>query len=234
MTAMSHFVCRPLGLLLLACCCAGGARAADFEALPRIQAAAQEMVAGHLGGSVHATAAPLDARLHLPACGAALESSTDTPNPGNAWSVAVHCSTPSTWTVYVPVRVTEHRQVLVLARALAPGTPIPQDAVLLQERDVAALPLGYLEHPEEVIGKLLRRPLPAGAALTPDAVESPASIKRGQEVILFGEAGGFSVRAAGTALSDGASGARIRVENSDSHRVVEGVVRDDGTVEVAL
>jgi flagella basal body P-ring formation protein FlgA len=222
---------RQMILLLCSLCCAR-LLAADFEPLIKIRAAAQDHVAANLGGNAQVNAAPVDPRLHLPACGAALESSANNPNAGNAWSVAVHCSTPSAWTVYVPVRVSERRQVLVLMRSLAPGTPVPADAVILQERDVASLPLGYLEHPEDVIGKLLRRPVAAGAALTPDAVTAPASIRRGQQVTLLGQAGGLSVRADGTALSDGASGDHIRVENIDSHRIVEGGVRGDGTVEV--
>jgi len=225
----------PRTLTLLACgLCCTRLLAADFEPLAQIRAAAQDQVASQLGGGAQVSAAPLDARLHLPACGAALESSATSPNAGNAWSVAVHCNGPSSWTVYVPVRVSEHRQVLVLTRSLAAGTPVPLDAVTLQERDVATLTMGYLQHTEDAVGKLLRRPVAAGAALTQDALTAPASIKRGQQVTLLGEAGGFSVRADGTALSDGASGDRIRVENSDSHRIVEGVVRSDGTVEVGL
>ncbi len=222
-------------VVLLACtlCCAR-LPAADFEPLVLIRAAAQKQVAAQLGGAAQVNAASLDGRLHLPACGSALESSSTSPNVGTAWSVAVHCSTPSSWTVYVPVHVTEHRRVLVLTRSLPPGTPVPLDAVALQERDVAVLPMGYLEHAEDAVGKLLRRPMAAGAALTPDALTAPASIKRGQDVTLLGQSASFSIRADGKALSDGANGDRIRVENSDSHRIVEGVVRGDGTVEVGL
>lgn len=220
----------------LACllCVAAAADVAVPESLDQIRAAAQDYVGGRLGTGAQATATPLDARLRMPACGKPLEASAPAPNAGNAWSVAVHCAGPAVWTVYVPVRATEHRKVVVLTRSLAPGMPVPADALTVQERDVAALSYGYLNSLDEAVGKLLRRPVAAGAALTPDALVNPASIRRGQQVTLLSQSGGFVVRADGKALADGASGDRIRAENLDSHRIVEGVVRDTDTVEVGL
>ncbi|MDR3415002.1 MAG: flagellar basal body P-ring formation chaperone FlgA [Nevskia sp.] len=224
----------PLLPLLVGWLLCTGAWAADPQPLQDIRDAAQDYVAAHVGGGVKPSAAALDPRLRLPACGAPLESSGPTPNAGNAWSVAVHCPAPSTWTLYVPVRVSERHQVVVLTRSLGAGMPIPADALTLQERDVTTLTYGYVGRSEDAVGKVLRRPVPAGAALSPDAIGGAASVKRGQEITLVSEAGGIAVRASGKALSDGASGDRIKVENLDSHRVVEGVVRDADTVEVGI
>jgi len=225
----------PLLCAALACCLYGAAvPAAEPESLDRIRETAQDYVSAHLGGEAQASASPLDARLHLPACGKPLQASGPAPNAGNAWSVAVHCAGPAVWTLYVPVRASQQRNVLVLTRSLAPGTPVPADALTMQERDVSVLSYGYLSGPEDAVGKLLRHPVAAGAALTPDALTAPASIRRGQQVTLLSQSGGFVVRADGKALSDGASGDRIRAENLDSHRIVEGVVRDTDTVEVGL
>jgi len=221
-------------ILLVACLLSGSIWAAELESLQDIRDSAQNYVAARLGNGSRAAAAPLDLRLHMPACGFPLESTASAPNPGNAWSVAVHCPAPAGWTLYVPVHVSERRQVVVATRSLPAGMPIPADAVSLQERDVTTLAYGYLGRSEDAVGKLLRRQVPAGAPLTPDALTAPSSIRRGQEVTLISEAGGISVRTVGKALADGASGDRIRVENLDSHRVVEGVVRDADTVEVGL
>lgn len=229
---------RLFTILLAALGClaaAASASAAEPEPLEQIRAAAQDYVAARLGGgTAQASAGSLDPRLRLPACGQPLQASAPAPNAGNAWSVAVHCAGPALWTLYVPVRASERRQVVVLLRAVAPGVPVPADALAVQERDVAVLTYGYMSRPEEVAGKLLRRPLPAGAAVTPDALANPASVRRGQQVTLLSQSGSFVVRADGKALADGASGDRIRAENLDSHRIVEGVVRDAGTVEVGL
>jgi flagellar basal body P-ring formation protein FlgA len=221
-----------LYVLLAGCLLAGGARAAEPEPLEQISAAAQDYVASHLGDGTKAQVVPLDRRLRMPACAGALETSGPAPNAGNAWLVAVHCSGPSLWTLYVPVRANQRRSVVVLTRSLPPGTPIPADAVVMQERDVSTLSYGYVGRLDDAVGKLLRHPVTAGATLTPDAVAAPASVKHGQEVTLLCEAGGFSVRADGRALADGASGDRIKAENLESHRIVEGVVHDNGVVEI--
>jgi len=170
----------PLLCAALACCLYGAAvPAAEPESLDRIRETAQDYVSAHLGGEAQASASPLDARLHLPACGKPLQASGPAPNAGNAWSVAVHCAGPAVWTLYVPVRASQQRNVLVLTRSLAPGTPVPADALTMQERDVSVLSYGYLSGPEDAVGKLLRHPVAAGAALTPDALTAPASIRRG-------------------------------------------------------
>ena len=144
------------------------------------------------------------------------------------------CTAPAVWTLYVPVRASERRTVVVATRPLPPGQPVPADALAVQERDVASLPNGYLARAEDVAGKIPRRPVPMGAALTPDMIGAGASVRRGQQVSLVSGSGGFYVRANGRALSDAADGERVRAENLDSHRIVEGVVRDSETVEVGL
>jgi flagellar basal body P-ring formation protein FlgA len=218
--------------VLAAVLAAGSAVAGEPEPLSQIAAAAQDYVTARLGGGTKAEPVPLDRRLRMPLCGSPLEAAGPAPNAGNAWLVAVHCNGPSTWTLYVPVRASQRRTVVVLTRSLPPGTPIPADAVTLQERDISSLGYGYVGSLDEAVGKLLRHPVTAGATLTPDAVAAPASIKHGQQVTLLCEAGGISVRADGKALADGASGDRIKAENLESHRVVEGVVHSDGVVEI--
>jgi flagella basal body P-ring formation protein FlgA len=53
-------------------------------------------------------------------------------------------------------------------------------------------------------------------------------------VTLVGRNGSFEVRAQGKALADAGAGERVRVENLSSRRVVEGQVRADGSVLVAV
>jgi flagella basal body P-ring formation protein FlgA len=223
-----------LFLLSLLLCLAGAARAGESEPLDAIRDAATGYVSARLGGGAQLNIAPLDRRLSLPACGGPLEAGGPAPNPGNAWSVAVHCAGPKLWTLYVAVHASQRRSVVVVKRSLAPGLPVPADALELQEQDTANLPNGYLARIEDAAGKLLRRPVTPGEPLPPNALDAPASIHRGQEIELLSRSGGFVVRASGKALADGAGGQRIKAENLDSHRVVEGVVSGDGVLEIGL
>jgi flagella basal body P-ring formation protein FlgA len=58
-------------------------------------------------------------------------------------------------------------------------------------------------------------------------------VRRGQEVTLLSAADTVEVRASGRAMSDGAAGSRIQVQNLGSQRVVEGVVESADLVRVA-
>jgi hypothetical protein len=59
-------------------------------------------------------------------------------------------------------------------------------------------------------------------------------IRRGQTVTLTVGDGQFAIRTRGTALMDGAVNQRIRVKNTQSGRIVEGIVRSREQVEVLL
>ena len=80
----------------------------------------------------------------------------------------------------------------------------------------------------------LRRPLAAGTPLTRQALAPPLVVRRGQQVVLLAETAGLQVRSSGTALADAARGERVRVKNSRSRRIVEGVAVDAATVRVDL
>lgn len=179
------------------------------------------------------SALPLDERLRLPACGQALQA-TPEPVRGGQVRVAVACAAPSAWTVYVGVRISDLRPVLTLARSAARGQALEGALLTLQERDVTALPFGYFSSPAELAGMQLRRAATAGAVITPDLVEAPKLVRRGDLVTLVGRSGAIEVRSQGKALKDGGRGERIPVENSSSRRVVEGRISASGEIEVAL
>lgn len=228
-----------LPLLLTTAATPPAMAAGDAEVtVARLRETALQYVGARIAPTARAEAAALDPRLRLPACATPLAASGTAPTAGSAWSVAVSCEsaagTPPRWSIYVPVRVTDLRPVVVLTRAVSAGQPIPADALSLQSRDIAGLGYGWITDPAQASGQTLRRPLATGSVLTPDTLAAPVRIKRGALVTLVGMAGGLEIRAQGKALTDAGIGDRINVENTGSHRVVDGVVRDSGTVEVGL
>ena len=80
----------------------------------------------------------------------------------------------------------------------------------------------------------LRRPAAAGSVLTPELVEAPRLVRRGELVTVTARTGGIEIRTQGKAMRDGVQGERIPVENASSRRVVEGQVTGRGQVEVTL
>jgi len=203
-----------------------------LQSLDRIREAAIAAVqAGN--PQLQVRAQPLDERLRLPECGDALKAK---PEPGRRKRarVTVACGGPTEWTVYVALEVSEPRPVLTLARSVARGERLQPALLAAQEEDVTALPHGYYTDPAALAGMQLRRPATGGSVITPDMVEAPRLVRRGDLVTVVGRSGAVEVRSQGKALRDGGQGDRIPVENSSSRRVVEGRVTAGGDVEVTL
>lgn len=201
--------------------------------LSSIQAAARKAVLAQAAPGVEASADAMDPRLKLPACASPLQAEVPPPR-GAVASVAVRCEGPTPWTVYVAVRLRELRKIPVLVQAVSPNQVADASLFMLQIRDVAALPQGYLLSIEQAVGQRFRRGLSANAVPAPADLSPPRWVRRGDPVQLIGRAGAIEVRAEGRALADGLAGGRVRVENLRSRRVVEGVVSAPGLVEVQL
>jgi len=227
---------RPrLALLLPLCLLSPSLLAQDREpqSIDSLRNAAETLVASQAPQGAQVRADAIDGRLRLPACAEPL-STVISNTGGKRQTVAVSCSGPQTWTVYVPVQIVSRAQVLVATRNLSAGSVLGAADLRLESRDTAALAQGYVEDPLIASGQVLARPLAAGAVLSPAALRRAALVKRGDLITLVSRAGSFEVRAQGKALADGATGERLAVENTASHRVVQGQVRADGAVEIPL
>ncbi len=187
------------------------------------------------GGRTSARAAALDPRLRLAACDAPLIAGL---RPGARIGprtvVAVSCEGSQPWRLFVPVEVTVRSQVWTARHPLPRGHLLGAEDLIADERDVSRMNSGYVSDIDLLVGQRLRNSVLAGRAITLQLVEADKLIRRGQSVTLAVDAGGVEIRMTGTALMDGAMGQRIRVENVNSGRVVEGIVRSREVVEVLV
>ena len=87
--------------------------------------------------------------------------------------------------------------------------------------------------PALAIGMILKHDVAAGQPLTALDIERPDLVQRGSLVHMTLESAGISLGAEGIAHESGARGDRIRVENPNSHAIVEAVVTGPGEVRVA-
>jgi flagella basal body P-ring formation protein FlgA len=213
---------------------AGGAQA---EPLGALRTAAESLLRSQLHAvtyKVHLQAAPLDPRLRLPRCPAPLATALPA---GAALSarVTVRVACPAAeaaWTVYVPVDIESDIAALVLKESALRGARLTPGQVSVETRRVPGLAVGYLTDVGSLERHTLSRTLAAGTALTADAMLADCIVRQGQEVTLVASAPGISVRALGKVLEDGREGARVRVQNLASLKVVQGVVDADGVIEI--
>ncbi|MCC6715205.1 MAG: flagellar basal body P-ring formation protein FlgA [Gammaproteobacteria bacterium] len=199
-------------------------------------AAEQSLLAGNDAASgASVVVGQLDPRLRLPACDTPLEGFVPGSMQGRTnVTVGVRCTGATPWTVYVPVRVSAPRPVVVLTRPVPRGAPLTAQDIDVELREVGGLGSGYFEDPAAVLGKVLTRPGSPGQVVVPTLVAGAVAVKRGQQVTLTANSGGILVRMEGTALADGSIGDRLKVKNNSSARVIEGTVLSDGSVEIGL
>lgn len=229
---------KVLWLWALAALLLGPAAADDDEiqSLDSIRSTAEDFARAQLGGqhgSIRVESGRLDPRLRLQACNGDLEafSAAGQAISGNT-SVGVRCQAPRPWTIYVPIRVSREQSVVILTRSLQRDTRLDRDMLALLKRDTTALGFGYFTRLEEVEGLTLSRAAAAGTIISPGLVAVPPTIRRGEQVTLVAARSGIAIRAPGRALADARIGETVRVRNLSSERVVEGVVKGPGEVQV--
>ncbi len=150
-----------------------------------------------------------------------------------AWGatvVGVRCMEPR-WTLYVPVRVQVEGTYLTTARPLSAGTVMGPADWTAMTGDVAAQPAGVLRTPEQANGATLRIAVAAGAPLRADQLLIAQAVQRGQKVRVVYRAEGFEVANEGVALTAAVEGQNVQVRLAGG-KVVQGVARDGGVVEV--
>jgi flagellar basal body P-ring formation protein FlgA len=209
-------------------------RAAELQDLEAIEQTAEDFVAAR-SASGTASASALDRRLRLGRCEQPLQAYLRAgARVQQRTIVGVRCTGPHPWKVYVPVNLVITQDVVVLTGNLPRGHQLGAADVKVERRDVSRLPGGYLAVPADVLGQRLKQSLRAGAILSPSSLQAEVLIRRGQSVTLSAGGGGVSIRMLGKALMDGALNQRIRVENTSSGRVVEGLVRSAERVEILV
>lgn len=177
----------------------------------------------------------IDPRLRLPTCTSDLKlfHSAGSQNYGNT-TIGVRCLGTAPWLIYVPVKMTVKRRVVIATRPLSRGTVLMADDLKMAVRNVAPLSAGYLDQIDQAVGRQLKRPILIGSPLSLQVLQNKRVIRRGQRITIFAASGSLQVRMTGKALMDGVSGQSVRVENLRSGRIIEGIVSDSGTVRVRM
>jgi flagella basal body P-ring formation protein FlgA len=222
------------GILTLAAgALTAGARAqgADSRWQPpaTIAEAARAAAAATISGDVEAVA--VDERLKLARCTEPLETKIERALERGRGTVAVSCSDPSPWRLFVPVRASNDATVLVLARSMQPGEVLAAADVEAARRSSVSLPYDYLTEGTDVVGLTLKRTQAAGSVLTTAALQAPEVVQRGDLVTLTAGDGPITVQSEGIALEGARLRQRLKVRSA-SGRVLEGTAEGPGQVRV--
>ncbi|MCX4190589.1 flagellar basal body P-ring formation chaperone FlgA [Methylophaga sp. OBS3] len=175
----------------------------------------------------------LDNRLRLQSCQVPLETFSNTEQiRAGQLTIGVKCHAPVSWTVYVSAQVQVMQDILVTKRALSADHILSAADVELAPRDIIGLRKGYLTDSGAVIGQQLKSPMPMGGILQANQFKEQTLVHRGELITLVAAVGNMEVRVRGEALSNASLGQRVKVKNSNSERIVEGVVDAAGIVRI--
>lgn len=212
--------------------------AASIESAERLQQLAEALlnsqVAQLYGDQAKVEVQPVDSRLNLKRC-------SQTPQAflppaarlAGSTTVGLRCGGESPWTIYVRARVQVWQSVVVSTRALPRGARLSAVDVAIKRVDVSQLSGRYLVSLDEAADMALKRSVGPAVVLTEAMLGAPVVISRGEQVTLVSANQHMKVAVTGRALSDGAAGERIRVENLTTRRRLEGVVEAPGIVMMA-
>ncbi len=129
-------------------------------------------------------------------------------------------------------RLLQTVEMPVPARPLQAGEVIDRSdlqLVSLRDRSVTAT---AVQQPDDLIGRVARRNLPAGVPINGADVKRPVLIDKGAAVTLVLEVPNMQLSVRGRAMEEGAVGDTIRVTNLESKSTVVGVVTPAGQVAV--
>lgn len=181
---------------------------------------------------ISTTVGAIDSRLRLPKCP---NAESFLPPGVRLWgniTVGLRCQEPP-WTVYIPVTVTVTALAVVASKPLQQGQVLTRADVNVQLSDVTQMPAGVIADIEQVLGKTLSGSIAAGQPIRTNLLRAPQLIKSGQTVKLIAQSGSFQVSADGKALGNAALGQVVSVRTAGG-KVVSGVVKEDGSVEITF
>ncbi len=149
-------------------------------------------------------------------------------------TVGLRCTDPKPWTVYIPAQIKIFAEVIAAAQPLLRGNEISTTDIISVRQELSQLRSGYFTKAESVIGKILTQNLSAGHAITPKRVKAAFLVRRGEKVTIEVSIGTLKVKGKGEALKDAVRGELVSVRNSQSKRIIQGVVTKPGTVNVQM
>lgn len=145
--------------------------------------------------------------------------------------VEISCGTPY-WKQHMAIQLQVYRQVVVLSQLVRRDDLLSSQHLHQSRQDIGSLSKGFYQSPDQVIGLQVKRALRPGTILSPDMLELPELVRRGQFVAIRIERPGIQVEMEGTAMGSGHQGERIRVRNNQSGKIISATIVARGLVQV--
>lgn len=225
-------------LLIFASICIYAESSQSLELLKsKIEQYVLNELSSYTEGKVQVVADKIDARLNLKACSddqLAIFNPYQTPMLSTN-TIGIKCKEDTNhWTLYVPIRVTVLKTVLVAKRPLIKGSRITDDDIYQTELDVQKLKQGYFIDKNALLGQVCKQNISADSPLNAYNIELAKLVHKGEQVTIVASIDNLTISMAGVAIEDGALGEPVKVKNLSSKRIIEAQVSGARNVKVVL
>ena len=143
--------------------------------------------------------------------------------------LTLECSQPH-WTLKVSSEMKVFLPVVLSNAVINRGDTISSAMLKREEMDIAHTTRGFYHRIEEVAGMGAKRRMRANQVLSPDLIDQPTAVKRGERVKIIASHDGISAAMTGEALDQGSVGEVIKVKNLSSGKTIEAKVLEVGVV----
>lgn len=172
---------------------------------------------------------PLTSAQGLPACANELQLQPAASAQTGRQLVTVTCPSPH-WTLKVSSEIRYTLPVIKSQRVIERGETLTRDALKQEETDITRQRRGFFHQVDDVEGLSAKRRLRPNQLLTPELVDAPLMVKRGDGVKIIANKDGIAASMSGEALANGAKNDVIRVKNVTSNKIIDAKVIDNGIV----
>jgi len=184
-----------------------------------------------LPGTVSIEVGAIDPRLSLTHCDA-LE--TTLPAGSRLWgkvNVAVHCSEPNHWSIFVQSTVKVTGNYYVTTHPVMQGQTLTETDIAAVQGDLTSMSSGVVTELAQAVGHTSTLSLGAGIPLRQDSLRLQQVVIQGQVIRLMSNGSGFRVSTDAQALNSASEGQLVKVK-INSGQVLSGVAKAGGIVEV--
>lgn len=178
----------------------------------------KQELAGVENSDIQLHISPLDERIGNKECTQPLQFLLSQPITQRQNTVQIRCATTtSSWQLYVPVRIDEVVQAVVLTQNLGSGSVLTAAMLDTASRERRFTRGSLVSDARQIIGAKTRRALSMGQILT---LQDLCLVCKGDVVTISISNNGLNVAATGVAQSDGSLGDTINVLNRQSNRTI--------------
>lgn len=169
------------------------------------------------GGSLTVKVMPLDKRIKIQSCQQPLVASLSTKKHSRNQYVKVHCPGEKPWQLFISARVETMVPVLVASTNIARGSILDSSNMKVEMRRQHSVRGEVLDSAQLIAGARSNRNISSGQAIHKKLI---CLVCKGESVTIIASNNNFSIKTAGTALSNGSIGDEVRVKNTRSGRTV--------------